>query len=97
MHKISFGLFAGAAILAATAVVYAQSATPIEGNPSIVRPAPSGTCDGRRLPPQQEQLRIPLLRKLRAPGICRAATQTGLPARPKPTSLRPDNSRASRH
>jgi hypothetical protein len=43
MHKISFGLFAGAAILAATAVVYAQSAAPIEGNPSIVRPAPSGT------------------------------------------------------
>jgi hypothetical protein len=44
MQKTSFGLLAGAAILAATAVVYAQSATPIEGNPSVVRPAaPSGT------------------------------------------------------
>jgi hypothetical protein len=44
MQKISFGLFTGAAILGATALVYAQSATPIEGNPSVVRPAPpSGT------------------------------------------------------
>jgi hypothetical protein len=43
MQKISFGLCAGAAILAATAVAYAQSATPIEGNPSVIRPAPSGT------------------------------------------------------
>jgi hypothetical protein len=44
MQKTSLGLLAGAAILAATAVVYAQSATPIEGNPSVVRPAaPSGT------------------------------------------------------
>jgi hypothetical protein len=43
MQKISFGLFTGAAILAATGLVYAQSATPIEGNP-VVRPAPpSGT------------------------------------------------------
>jgi hypothetical protein len=36
MQKTSFGLLAGAANLAATAVVYAQSATPIEGNPSVV-------------------------------------------------------------
>ena len=57
MHKISFGLFAGAAILAATAVVYAQSATPIEGNPSIVRPAPSGRV--MTAPPAtKEQLRM---------------------------------------
>ncbi len=42
MQKISFGLITSAAILAATALVYAQSATPIEGNPSVVRPAPSG-------------------------------------------------------
>jgi hypothetical protein len=43
MQKTSVGLLAGAAILAATAVVYAQSATPIEGNPSLIRPAaPSG-------------------------------------------------------
>jgi hypothetical protein len=45
MQKLSFGLLTGAAILAATALTYAQSATPIEGNPSVVRPAPpvSGT------------------------------------------------------
>jgi hypothetical protein len=44
MQKISLGLLTSAAILAATALVYAQSATPIEGNPSVVRPAPpSGT------------------------------------------------------
>jgi hypothetical protein len=45
MQKISFGLFTGSAILGATALVYAQSATPIEGNPSAARPAPpvSGT------------------------------------------------------
>jgi hypothetical protein len=40
MQRISFGLLTGAAILAATALVYAQSASPIEGNPSVVRPAP---------------------------------------------------------
>jgi len=40
MQKVSFGLFTSAAILAATALVYAQSATPIEGNPSVVHPAP---------------------------------------------------------
>jgi hypothetical protein len=45
MQKISLGLFAGAAILGATAFVYAQSATPIEGNRSVVRPAaPSGSA-----------------------------------------------------
>jgi hypothetical protein len=45
MQKTSLVLFAGAAILAATSLANAQSATPIEGNPSIVRPAPpvSGT------------------------------------------------------
>jgi hypothetical protein len=45
MQKISFGLLTGAAILAGTALAYAQSATPIEGNPSVGRPAPpvSGT------------------------------------------------------
>jgi hypothetical protein len=43
MQKISLGLFAGAAILGATALVYAQSATPIEGNRSVVRPAAPGT------------------------------------------------------
>jgi hypothetical protein len=44
MQKLSLGLFAGAAILGATALVYAQSVTPIEGNRSVVRPAaPSGT------------------------------------------------------
>ena len=45
MQKITFGLLTGAAILAATALAYAQSASPIEGNPSAVRPAPpvSGT------------------------------------------------------
>jgi hypothetical protein len=31
MQNVSLGLFAGAAILSATALVYAQSATPIEG------------------------------------------------------------------
>jgi hypothetical protein len=45
MQKVPFGLLTGAAILAATALAYAQSASPIEGNPSAVRPAPpvSGT------------------------------------------------------
>ena len=45
MQKITFGLLTGAATLAATALAYAQSASPIEGNPSAVRPAPpvSGT------------------------------------------------------
>jgi hypothetical protein len=43
MQKISSVLFAGALILATTGVVNAQSATPIEGNPSTIRPAPSGT------------------------------------------------------
>jgi hypothetical protein len=45
MQKISFGLFTAAAILGATALVYAQSATPIEDTPSVVRPEPpvSGT------------------------------------------------------
>jgi hypothetical protein len=44
MQKFSLGLLAGAAILGATALVYAQSATPIEGNRSVVRPAaPSGS------------------------------------------------------
>jgi hypothetical protein len=45
MQKISFGLLTGAALLAATALAYAQSASPIEGNPSAIRPAPpvSGT------------------------------------------------------
>jgi hypothetical protein len=46
MHKISLGLLSGAAILGATAFVYAQSATPIEGNRSVVRPAPSGATTG---------------------------------------------------
>ena len=40
MQKVSFGLLTGAAILTATALAYAQSASPIEGNPSAVRPAP---------------------------------------------------------
>ena len=45
MQKITFGLLTSAAILAATVLAYAQSASPIEGNPSGVRPAPpvSGT------------------------------------------------------
>jgi hypothetical protein len=45
MQKISFGLLTGAAILATTALACAQSVSPIEGNPSAVRPAPpvSGT------------------------------------------------------
>jgi hypothetical protein len=50
MQKI--GLLTAAAILAATALAYAQSATPIEGNPSVVRPAPpvSGTVVMPRSP-----------------------------------------------
>jgi hypothetical protein len=40
MRKSSLGLIAGAAILA-SASAYAQSATPIEGNPSTARPAPA--------------------------------------------------------
>jgi hypothetical protein len=40
MQKISFGLLTSAAILTATVLVYAQSASPIEGNPSVIRPAP---------------------------------------------------------
>ena len=44
MHRImSKGLLAPAAILGATSLVTAQSATPIEGNRPIARPAPSGT------------------------------------------------------
>jgi hypothetical protein len=45
MQKLTFGLMTGAAILAGTALAYAQSASPIEGNPSAVRPEPpvSGT------------------------------------------------------
>jgi hypothetical protein len=45
MQKTSLVLIAGAAILAATSLANAQSATPIEGNPSAARPAPpvSGT------------------------------------------------------
>ena len=96
MHKISFGLFAGAAILAATAVVYAQSATPIEGNPSIVRPAPSGTV-----------MTAPPATTGAAPNSAAPKTEGaghmpgGNPDRPpgstQPTSLRADNSRASRH
>jgi hypothetical protein len=40
MQKASFGLIVGASILAAAAA-HAQSATPLEGNPSTVRPAPA--------------------------------------------------------
>ena len=44
MHRTSIGLLAGAAILGATALVYAQPATPGEGNRPVARPAaPSGT------------------------------------------------------
>jgi hypothetical protein len=45
MQKTSLALIATAAILAATSLANAQSATPIEGNPSTARPAPpvSGT------------------------------------------------------
>jgi hypothetical protein len=45
MQKITFGLLTSAAILASTVLAYAQSASPIEGNPSGVRPEPpvSGT------------------------------------------------------
>ena len=47
MNKLSVGLFAGAAILGATALVYAQGPTPGEGNRSVVRPAaPSGASTG---------------------------------------------------
>jgi hypothetical protein len=40
MQKISFGLLTGAGILTATVLVYAQSASPIEGNASVILPAP---------------------------------------------------------
>jgi hypothetical protein len=40
MQKVSFGLLTGAAILTATALAHAQSASPIEGSPSAVRPTP---------------------------------------------------------
>jgi hypothetical protein len=45
MQQTSFGLFVGAAILAATAVVYAQTATPIEGTPGsgVGKPSPSSS------------------------------------------------------
>lgn len=43
MRKISLALLMGATILGATALMYAQSATPIEGNRPVVRPAPAGS------------------------------------------------------
>jgi hypothetical protein len=91
MQKISFGLLTGAAILAATALVYAQSATPIEGNPSVVRPAPpvsgavvmpstSGAAPNSAAPKTDGTAHMP------------AATPTGLLVPPKLTSLRPNSS-----
>ena len=93
MQKITFGLLTGAAILAATALAYAQSASPIEGNPSAVRPAPpvSGTVVMPGSPSTPAPLRIPLLRRLTGPPICPAATPIGLLVPPKPTSHRPDS------
>jgi hypothetical protein len=60
MQKISFGLLTSAAILAATALVYAQSASPIEGNPSVVRPAPpSGTVMNSAAPKSEGTAHMP--------------------------------------
>jgi hypothetical protein len=64
MQKVSLGLIASAAIFAA-ASAHAQSATPIEGNPSTVRPAlvaPSTTGAGpatRTAPTSPESSHMP--------------------------------------
>jgi hypothetical protein len=50
MQKVSFGLIVGASLLA-VASAHAQSATPIEGNPSTVRPAAPPATAVRPAPP----------------------------------------------
>jgi hypothetical protein len=50
MQKKSLGLIAGAVILA-SASAYAQSATPLQGNPSTVRPAAPPAATVRPAPP----------------------------------------------
>jgi hypothetical protein len=80
MQKISLGLIASAVIFAA-ASAHAQSATPIEGNPSAVRPppvAPSTTGAGpatRTAPTSTESSHMPGGNPDRAP----ASTQSHEP------------------